>query len=49
MKITYIKVAPRAMVDKNTKIAVRNFSVNQFSILELDIYKKFQNSKKASS
>ena len=35
----YINVAPKAIVDKNTKIAVKNFSVNQFSISELDKYK----------
>ena len=45
----YINVAPKAIVDKNTKIAVRNFSVNQFSISELDRYKIFQNNKKISS
>ena len=39
----YINVAPKAIVDKNTKIAVKNFSVNQFSISELDKYKIFQN------
>ena len=30
-------------VEKNTNIAVKNFSVNQFSTPELDIYSKFQN------
>ncbi len=45
----YINVAPKAMVDKNTKIAVKNFSVNQFSISELDKYKIFQNNKKTNS
>ena len=45
----YINVAPKAIVDKNTKIAVRNFSVNQFSISELDKYKIFQNNKKTNS
>ena len=45
----YINVAPKAIVDKNTKIAVRNFSVNQFSISELDRYKIFQNNKKINS
>ena len=38
-----MNVAPKAIVDKNTKIAVKNFSVNQFSIPELDQYNKFQN------
>ena len=45
----YINVAPKAIVDKNTKIAVRNFSVNQFSISELDRYKIFQYNKKINS
>ena len=45
----YIKVAPKAIVDKNTKSAVKNFSVNQFSISELDKYKIFQNNKKTNS
>ena len=35
----YINVAPKAIVDKNTKTAVKNFSVNQFSTSELDKYK----------
>ena len=45
----YINVAPKAIVDKNTKSAVKNFSVNQFSISELDKYKIFQNNKKINS
>ena len=45
----YINVAPKAIVDKNTKMAVKNFSVNQFSISELDKYKIFQNNKKTNS
>ena len=39
----YTTVAPRAIVDRKTNIAVKNFSVNQFSTPELDIYSKFQN------
>ena len=31
INMMYINVAPKAIVDKNTKIAVKNFSVNQFS------------------
>ena len=45
----YINVAPKAIVDKNTKMAVKNFSVNQFSISELDKYKIFQKNKKTNS
>ena len=45
----YINVAPKAIVDKNTKRAVKNFSVNQFSTSELDKYKIFQNNKKTNS
>ena len=43
MYTMYNKVAPRHIVDKKTNIAVKNFSVNQFSIPELDKYNKFQN------
>ena len=35
----YTSVAPKAIVDKKTKIAVKNFSVNQFSISEFERYK----------
>ena len=45
----YINVAPKAIVDKNTKIAVKNFYLNQFSISELDKYKIIQNNKKINS
>ena len=45
----YTSVAPKAIVDKNTKMAVKNFSVNQFSISEFDRYKIFQNKRNINS
>ena len=39
----------QTMVDKKVKTAVKNFSWNQFSTLELDKYKRFQNRTKTSS